>query len=323
MSRAAKRETGFPPPPICVSDANGLVFSNAGLPKTRVGGPNLENQAFIEALSWLSSTSRWGCGYRYDGTASGRLVGLDYADQRMYASTYGRFNTPDPYQAGGAANGSVSNPSDPGSWNRYSYTRGDPVNRLDPRGLYDCGDGWVSDASLTGPCYPGVGPGFWGAQIGAAIANAYAYASADAEKIAPPELCPLVSIVGNFTNDPNSPTPIHDIFDPTVAYAIDAVFATLNAQGINPILEDGFRTEQEQSARRRTSPQAAKGLSWHEVGDAIDFKRSDPNLAAINAAMIGAGFKPVAGDKGHYQMPTGVLTQSRVDECTKEHPFGN
>jgi RHS repeat-associated protein len=59
-------------------------------------------------------------------------------DQRFYASSYGRFNTPDPYVAGGAASGSVSNPSDPGSWNRYAYTRGDPINRFDPGGTDDC-----------------------------------------------------------------------------------------------------------------------------------------------------------------------------------------
>jgi hypothetical protein len=49
-------------------------------------------------------------------------------DQRFYASTYGRFNTPDPYSA-------RVGPRDPGSWNRYSYTRGDPVNRFDRHGL--------------------------------------------------------------------------------------------------------------------------------------------------------------------------------------------
>jgi RHS repeat-associated protein len=59
------------------------------------------------------------------------FAGLDYADQRFYASTYGRFNTPDPYQASGG-------PSSPASWNRYAYTRGDPVNRIDPRGRVDC-----------------------------------------------------------------------------------------------------------------------------------------------------------------------------------------
>ena len=40
--------------------------------------------------------------------------------------------TPDPYAASGG-------PSDPGSWNRYAYTRGDPVNRYDPEGNQDCG----------------------------------------------------------------------------------------------------------------------------------------------------------------------------------------
>ncbi len=58
-------------------------------------------------------------------------TGFDYADQRYYASTYGRFNTPDPF-SGSAKLG------DPGSQNRYSYTRGDPVNRHDPTGLDDC-----------------------------------------------------------------------------------------------------------------------------------------------------------------------------------------
>ena len=66
--------------------------------------------------------------------------GLDYADQRYHNPGTGRFLTPDPYMA------SVG-PADPGSWNRYAYTRGDPVNRYDRLGLQD-GDenllGWVS-----------------------------------------------------------------------------------------------------------------------------------------------------------------------------------
>src|SRR3954469_7339899 len=56
------------------------------------------------------------------------LAGLDYADQRYYASSYGRFNTADPY--GGSAR--LGNP---GSWNKYSYVQGDPVNQIDPSGL--------------------------------------------------------------------------------------------------------------------------------------------------------------------------------------------
>ena len=45
--------------------------------------------------------------------------GRDYADQCFYASIYGRFNTADQYMAS-------AGPGDPGSWNRYSYTKVDP-----------------------------------------------------------------------------------------------------------------------------------------------------------------------------------------------------
>src|SRR5690348_4475121 len=58
-------------------------------------------------------------------------TGLDYADQRYHQVGMGRFMTTDPYAASGG-------PGDPGSWNRYAYTRGDPVNRADPRGTFDC-----------------------------------------------------------------------------------------------------------------------------------------------------------------------------------------
>ncbi|MEW5978806.1 MAG: RHS repeat-associated core domain-containing protein [Acidobacteriota bacterium] len=61
-------------------------------------------------------------------------TGLDYAMNRYYGSTLGRFTTPDPF--GGSAR--LGNP---GSWNRYSYVIGDPVNRTDSYGLdYDTGD---------------------------------------------------------------------------------------------------------------------------------------------------------------------------------------
>lgn len=49
------------------------------------------------------------------------MTGLDYADQRMYASIYGKFTSPDRY-AGSAG------PRNPTSWNRYLYVLGDPIN---------------------------------------------------------------------------------------------------------------------------------------------------------------------------------------------------
>ena len=54
-------------------------------------------------------------------------TGLDYGDQRYYSNQFGRFMSPDPYKASGG-------PSDPQSWNRYAYTRGDPITYSDPTG---------------------------------------------------------------------------------------------------------------------------------------------------------------------------------------------
>ena len=60
-------------------------------------------------------------------------TGLDYAVNRWHMPGWGRFNTPDPYQA--SANG-ANDPNTPLSWNRYSYVTGDPVGQSDRKGLY-------------------------------------------------------------------------------------------------------------------------------------------------------------------------------------------
>jgi len=69
--------------------------------------------------------------------------------------------TPDPYQASAT---SPSDPTTPQSWNRYAYTHGDPVNRLDPSGLEDeaicdadgnvCGDDFVDLAGINQGWWP-------------------------------------------------------------------------------------------------------------------------------------------------------------------------
>ena len=54
---------------------------------------------------------------------------LDYADQRYYGRTMGRFLTADWHIASGGT-------ADSGRWNRYSYVQNDPVNFNDPSGLF-------------------------------------------------------------------------------------------------------------------------------------------------------------------------------------------
>jgi RHS repeat-associated protein len=69
-----------------------------------------------------------GSGYKFATYWRESASGLDYADQRWYSSVAGRFLTADPYQASGGV-------GNPGSWNRYGYVEGDPVNWIDPEGL--------------------------------------------------------------------------------------------------------------------------------------------------------------------------------------------
>ncbi|MBY0505371.1 MAG: RHS repeat-associated core domain-containing protein [Bryobacteraceae bacterium] len=69
-------------------------------------------------------------------------TGLDYAQNRHYQSTTGRFTTTDPLQASAKA-------SNPASWNRYDYALSDPANRFDPQGLES--DGSAQPSQLPQP----------------------------------------------------------------------------------------------------------------------------------------------------------------------------
>jgi RHS repeat-associated protein len=84
---------------------------------------------------------------------------LDYANNRYYVNNQGRFMSPDP--AGQAA----VNPRNPVSWNRYAYAGGDPVNRNDPTGLLEEGDGPAVNPFSSSLCYPNYDP-VWGGYYG-------------------------------------------------------------------------------------------------------------------------------------------------------------
>jgi RHS repeat-associated protein len=72
------------------------------------------------------------------------FTGLDYADQRYYASGYGRFISPDRITN---SNATVI----PSNWNRYAYVSGDPINKGDPRGMCSPDD--------DPPCFSTTGTG--------------------------------------------------------------------------------------------------------------------------------------------------------------------
>jgi RHS repeat-associated protein len=137
---------------------NVQVACGAILAKTRVRASAEKMPHCTRPSEPLSSTSRWGwtaCSYEI---ASARLVGhfypygqekpsattngtekftgyfrdaettLDYAKNRFHNPGTGRFLTPDPSTG--------YSPSVPGSWNKYAYVQGDPVNNTDRSGLY-------------------------------------------------------------------------------------------------------------------------------------------------------------------------------------------
>ena len=65
-------------------------------------------------------------GYERDGE-----TGLDFAEARYYYPDRGRFTTGDPLLASGRT-------GVPQSWNRYVYVLNNPLNYVDPDGLYEC-----------------------------------------------------------------------------------------------------------------------------------------------------------------------------------------
>jgi RHS repeat-associated protein len=67
---------------------------------------------------------------------------LDYALNRFYSVSVGRFMSADPYKQSGYL-------VDPQSWNRYSYARNKPIDRTDTTGLHD--GNWSDGKGNGGP----------------------------------------------------------------------------------------------------------------------------------------------------------------------------
>jgi RHS repeat-associated protein len=216
-------------------------------------------------------------------------TGLDYADQRHFASSYGRFMTPDPLNGSGR-------PVSPLTWNRYSYVGGDPINRKDPSGLDPCNPG-DDDYDPSDPSC-----GDWGVSGGGFVSSGGSYNPAlDPNYIASiwlegtlleltdyrgnqvvvpsgttlTPLCPLVAPVGSYSTASSS---VNALFAPEMAGDLTAAFYVLNQEGIVPQINSGFRTVAQQASIPPNNgyPVAPPGQSWHNVGLAVDIQLTLP-----------------------------------------------
>jgi RHS repeat-associated protein len=80
---------------------------------------------------------------QFTGKERDAETGLDYFGARYYAWTLGRFLAVDPSRL------SIEK-SNPQTWNRYVYTRNDPLNRIDSNGKWDTPThNWIISTGLT------------------------------------------------------------------------------------------------------------------------------------------------------------------------------
>lgn len=119
-----------------VNRYNAATYTQSAVYRDRLGSEHGLSQRYYpygeEITSTANDTEKYATYFRDSFTT------LDYADQRYYASTYGRFNTVDPMGVGAS----------PGSFNGYAYAQSDPINGRDPRGLFVEGSGDGCDYGL-------------------------------------------------------------------------------------------------------------------------------------------------------------------------------
>jgi RHS repeat-associated protein len=114
-----------------------IRWDNGAVVLDRLGG--VVKRSNIYASPQISQTSAY-YPFGEERTATGQdrtkfatyyrdnKTSFDYAMNRYYNNSWGRFTTPDPY-------GPSASPGNPLSWNRYAYVVNDPVNKNDPEGL--------------------------------------------------------------------------------------------------------------------------------------------------------------------------------------------
>jgi hypothetical protein len=130
------------------------------------------------------------------------------------------------------------------------------------------------------------------------------------------------------------------MFAPDAAAALDGALARMNAAGITPQINSGFRTLADQTTLDSGGrPKASPGQSWHEVGEAIDFQLTRGTAAANTIIEImetagftwGGSFTVPKPDDVHFQLSpgrsrvngglsSGLPDPTQVQNCENEHP---
>jgi len=98
---------------------------------------------FGSGLSCTNS-SQYPTEHHFTGKERDTESGNDYFGARYYASSMGRFMSPDPLE------NVVADVSTPQSWDAYSYVLGNPLNKVDPTGTCDVVIGGITQ-SPNGP----------------------------------------------------------------------------------------------------------------------------------------------------------------------------
>ena len=208
-----------------IKNAGGYVYSD------RLGSIGKFYPFGIERPSATSNGKEKFTGYFRDSE-----TGNDYAVNRYMTPGNGRFITPDP------SKGAFANPANPGSWNLYAYTRGDPINHSDPTGLCSVAGGGDGDDATC---------------LDETTVTPYECELYDID----PDLCDAVLSAadsdGGAAGDPTPSTPLPtNASTPPITLPGTTVTVTADAPVTNSIVDDP--TAQARSQARR--PPAARAV---------------------------------------------------------------
>lgn len=251
------------------------------------------------------------------------VVGLYYMRGRWYDPQAGRFIQDDPLGVDG-------------SLNLYGFAGDDPINGSDPSGM-DPTCSWVSTVAavsaddrtlvpvVTVDCRESDGGNPNPSSRGNNTAGPAGPAGpSGSTTLSTRPACRLTAPNGRYRVSRADAR-----FEPSTAAAISAGLATLNRQGIIPVITSGYRSPEQQAAlvanANGSSILTPAPVTWHSVGRAVDFGPNSNvgHSAAIRSAMAGAGlvwggtFRHPAPDPRHYQSePAGTSpSAAMVQAC--------